>query len=216
MLRPVLCSASSSQPPMLSSRITWGIFLRPPRRMHVAFLLSSLLVTHIRLANSDGTVANDYSQFERFEFRQQSGFWSCPLEDVPYVATIVRNGPSRYLFRDSVLEKSATESDDCIHMMSSGTCLIEHELPNRELTREEVDRLKTVFSRIVVRTSPPPKCEGQLVIDYCRTLRCRWDDHVHNDAECQKDSLVKSQIDELIMLLKEFHGRNMPPANQRT
>jgi hypothetical protein len=177
--------------------------------MHVvAFLLLAPLAAWIRLANSDDTVTNDYSQFERFEFRQESGFWSCPLEGVPYVATIVRDGASRYLFRDSVLEKSATESDNCISMMSNGTCFVEHELPNRELTPEEVNRLKRVFSRIVVRTLPPPKCEGQLVIDYCRTLRCRWDDHVHNDAECQKDSLVKSEIDELIALLKELQGRN--------
>jgi hypothetical protein len=32
------------------------------------------------------------SQSEQFEFRQESGFWFCPLEGVPYVATIVRNG----------------------------------------------------------------------------------------------------------------------------
>jgi hypothetical protein len=186
--------------------------MRPQKTHPVASLLLALLAAPIRLANPGDTVTNDYSQFERFEFRQESGFWFCPLEGVPYVATIVRSGASRYLFRDSVLEKSANESDNCIPMMSGGTCFVEHRLPNRELTPEEVNRLKTVFSRIVVRTLPPPKCEGQLVVDYCRTLRCRWDDHVHNDAECQKDSLVKSQIDELIMLLKEFHGRKMPSA----
>jgi hypothetical protein len=182
--------------------------MQPHRIGIVAFLLALLLGAWIRLANSTDTVTNNYSQFERFEFRQESGFWSCPLEGVPYVATIVRGGAGRYLFRDSVLEKSATESDNCISMTSDGTCFVARELPNRELTPDEVNRLKTVFSRIVVRTLPPPKCDGQLVIDYCRTLRCRWDEHVHNDAECQKDSLVKSQVDELIMLLKEFHGGN--------
>src|SRR5436309_11283774 len=124
-----------------------------PHRMYVAvFLLLALLAARIRSVDTDDTVTNDYSQFERFEFRQVSGFWFCPLEGIPYVATIVRNGASRYLFRDSVLEESATKSDDCISMTSSGTCLVEHELPNRELTPEEVNRLKTVFSRIVVRT----------------------------------------------------------------
>jgi hypothetical protein len=178
-----------------------------PRRTHVATLrLLALLAGWIGVANSTDTVTNDYSQFERFEFRQVSGFWSCPLEGVPYVATIIRDRAGRYLFRDSVLEKTAIESDSCISMMNDGTCFVERGTPNRQLTPDEVNRLKAVFSRIVVRTSPLPKCEGQLVIDYCRTLRCRWDDHVHNDAECQKDSLVKGQVDELIVLLKEFHG----------
>ena len=177
-----------------------------------AFLLLALFATRIRFANSDDTVTNDYSQFERFEFRQESNFWFCPLEGVPYVATIVRNGESGYLFRESVLEESATKSDNCIPTLSSRTCFVERQLPNRELTPEEVNRLTTVFSRIVVRTSPPPKCQGQLVIDYCRTLRCRWDDHFHNDAECQKDSLGEGQIDELIMLLKKFHQSSQPPS----
>jgi hypothetical protein len=179
--------------------------------MYVAgFFLLALLAARSRLANSGDTVTYDYSQFERFEFRQESGFWSCPLEGVPYVATIVRNGSSGYLFRESVLEESAP-LDNCITMSSSGTCLVEGQLPNRELTPQEVARLKTVFSRIVVRMLPPPKCQGQLVIDYCRTLSCRWDDHVHNDAECQKDSLGEGQIDGLITLLKDLHGRSLPP-----
>jgi hypothetical protein len=174
--------------------------------------LLALLATRIRLVNSDDTVTNDYSQFERFEFRQESGFWFCPLEGVPYVANIVRNGAGGYLFRESVLEESSTKAANCIPTASSGTCFVERQLPNRELTPEEVNRLTTVFSRIVVRTSPPPKCQGQLVIDYCRTLRCRWDDHFHNDAECQKDSLGEGQIDELIMLLKKFHQSSQPPS----
>jgi hypothetical protein len=181
------------------------------RRYTAGFLLLALLATRIRSVNSDDTVTNDYSQFERFEFRQESAFWFCPLEGVPYVATIVRNGAGGYLFRESLLEESSTEAANCIPTVSSGMCFVERQLPNRELTPEEVNRLKTVFSRIVARMSPPPKCQGQLVIDYCRTLRCRWDDHVHNDAECQKDSLSKGQIDELIMLLTEFQRRSLPP-----
>ncbi len=173
-------------------------------------LILALLATRIRLVNSDDTTTNDYSQFEHFEFRQESGFWFCPLEGVPYVATIVRNGAGGYLFRESVLEDSSTEAANCISTRSNGTCFVERQLPNRELTPEEVNRLKTVFSRIVARTSPPPKCQGQLVIDYCRTLRCRWDGHVHNDAECQKDSLSKAQIDELIVLLTELQRRSEP------
>jgi hypothetical protein len=181
------------------------------KRLRIAaFLLPALLVA--RSADSGETVTNDYSRFERFEFRQESGFWFCPLEGVPYVATIVRSGASRYLFRDSLVEKSETQSDDCIPKTRDGTCLVGRELPNRELTPEEVDRLRRVFSRVVVRTSPPPKCEGQLVVDYCRTLRFRWNDRVHNDAECQKGSLVQSEIGELLVLLKEFHGKSLPPG----
>jgi hypothetical protein len=174
--------------------------------MYVAgSLFLALLAAPSRSANSNDTVTNDYSQFERFEFRQESGFWFCPLEGVPYVATIVRNGTGRYLFRESTLEESATTPDDCIPTLDGGKCFVGRQLPSRQLTPEEIHRLKTVFSRIVVRMLPPPMCQGQLVIDYCRTLRCRWDDHVHNDAECQKDSLGKAQIDELIALMKDFH-----------
>jgi hypothetical protein len=154
-------------------------------------------------------VTNDYSQFERFEFRQKSGFGFCPLQGAPYKATIVRHPAGGYSFGESVLEERVMKSADCIPLVRSGTCLVERQLPSRELAPEEVSRLKAVFSRIVVRTSPDAKCQGQLVIDYCRTIRCRWDDHLHNDAECERDSLPKSQIDQLLMLLEELHRRGM-------
>jgi hypothetical protein len=154
-------------------------------------------------------VTNDYSQFERFEFRQKSGFGFCPLEGAPYKATIVRRPAGGYSFGESVLEEKVMKSADCIPLVRSGTCLVERQLPSRELAPEEVNRLKAVFSRIVVRTSPDAKCQGQLVIDYCRTIRCRWDDHLHNDAECERDSLPKSQIDQLLVLLEELHRRGV-------
>jgi hypothetical protein len=178
--------------------------LLPPRRYVLGFVLLSLLPV-----SSGDAVTNDYSQFERFEFRQESGFGFCPLEGAPYKATIVRHPASGYSFGESVLEERVMNSADCIPLVRGGTCLVERQLPSRELAPEEVSRLKAVFSQITVRTSPDAKCQGQLVIDYCRTIRCRWDDHLHNDAECQRDSLPKSQIDQLLMLLEELHRRGV-------
>lgn len=183
--------------------------LSPPRRYVLGFVLLSLLDARSRPVSSGDAVTNDYSQFERFEFRQESGFGFCPLQGAPYKATIVRRPAGGYSFGESVLEERVMKSADCIPLVRSGTCLVARQLPSRELAPEEVSRLKAVFSQIIVRTSPDAKCQGQLVIDYCRTIRCRWDDHLHNDAECQRDSLPKSQIDQLLMLLEELHRRGV-------
>jgi hypothetical protein len=161
-----------------------------------------------------GDEPHDFSEFTDFEFSQRTVF--CPLLNAPVQASIRRqNGV--YTLEISLIEAGDPATDVCEQgiVATDAPCVTVRDLPARELTAAEVQRVRDAFSNVLIvrGTLPSGECN-----DPCRIIQAGWDGvRAANDlAGCALsgdrtfNELAPGEVDALVALLNELAAATPP------
>ncbi len=171
-------------------------------------LLAIALITVMSGAECslDGGSERDFSDFTVFEFTQSPALGFCPNLEIPYQVTIQKLGDGSYQLDMSVLDEGESGADECLEdVISDTTCIIVRELATRQLTTSEIERVRSVFSSVLIKTEIYPS----MCIDPCLIDSFVWDDF-SIDAEpvgCISgavDILDSTTFNKIIILLNEL------------
>lgn len=149
----------------------------------------------------------------RFEFDVRSAFGFCPRLGAVSHADIERTDEGTYRFRASVLEAANADDPACIPVILETTpCAREVALSERELTDDEVARLREAFQSVRILSRYDPECEG-ISIDPCVDHRFTW---VTDNREgglrtrsagshpCTPPRLDPSDVERVVAVLEEL------------
>jgi hypothetical protein len=144
----------------------------------------------------------DLSDFQQFEFSRTPALGFCPPVDSVYSATIDQDEEGRLLLRISILEERTASVDDCESEILFSDCPVVRELPARELTAEESDRLRSLLQTVAIETVLHfPVCVDPCCINYVRWDDFELTDHKSCGGAVPYLSLSYEEMDKIIEFL---------------
>ena len=128
-----------------------------------------------------GTQCVDKSQFRRFEIRRTKVLDVCvPIGEV-YSASIELQSLGTFVRRMAVLSAIDDDWDPVLT-----------DLPARELSPDEVEQLRAIFSMVEFKRDIPLICFG--VIDPCMITYFVWDQDEFSDFACSRPYLTAATV----------------------
>jgi len=151
------------------------------------------------------TETRDFSWFEEFEF---TGDTICDPDETAYTASIQRIDGERYELALSLVEKGTEGVDDCDPNLAWWGCFVTRDLPVRELTADEVERMQGLFSTVTFETV----LWFPLCVFYCESRLARWDFVEVTDAKsCMGfipyQALSYEQMNEIVAFLESLANK---------
>lgn len=154
----------------------------------------------------------DRSDFSVFTFEQSPALGFCPDLEAPYKATIRRLDDGWYRLEMSLVEKGQRGVDTCVNDSGDeywlgADCFVVRQLPARDLTAGEVQRVLDVFNEVGITGKFVPS----ICVDPCRVNTFTWDDFSINDGlvgciEGWQEYLDQAEQTEIVNLLNDLGG----------
>ncbi len=141
----------------------------------------------------------DRSEFAFFSFFRRPAFGYCPpLDSVSRVFLSVSDAG---ITREALVLVEGNSGDpDCLTDVMTTACAREVALPDRLLTAEEVERVRSVFSAVTFEQLQNPDCK-RVAFDPCLFNEFTWDNAIITDFICGQPRLLPDQSAALIAVL---------------
>jgi hypothetical protein len=171
-------------------------------------------------ASGGGADVRDFSDFSEFSLKREAGLGFCPLFDVVFEATIVRDEAGSYVANISSLSEGAAGSKNCLDwigdefvggIFSSGgqeyECVVQMEMPEQVLTADQAAEVLDVFSAVVISNTESSFCQHGSM-DPCLISSYTFDSFEVSGFPCGTPRMASGQAERIIDLLEALRAAN--------
>ncbi len=139
-------------------------------------------------------VVVDRSEFSVFTFDRRSAFGYCPPLDSVSRFALIEQQDGSVTRQAKVFVAGEAGDPDCIPEITD-SCVREITLPDRLLTADEVERVRTAFAAIVREQQQSPDCQRGVSFDPCLINEFVWDGGASaiTDFACGSPRLLPDQ-----------------------
>ena len=150
-------------------------------------------------------ISEDLSDFDEVRLEHEPIFGYCLSPDMPFSASIRPTAPESFTVELSMLGQPTEDCRAQEHILVNSPdfpCLPVTDFPARAMTEDEIQEMRTVFSRLQLAAVLFP-C-FPMVVDPCTVTRFHWDDVTHSTFWCDPFHLTEAQGEALFSFLESL------------